>query len=105
MRRRIAHERYYAINPRIVGEMVEKSRKIRLCGAKIRENRSILGERLPELKRDAWLDNDLRTTQPAQNNMMFLLSRAGLRYNEKAIVPARRPNAGAVPGRRGLAWR
>src|SRR5271155_5659672 len=65
MRRRIAHERYYAINPRIVGEMVEKSRKIRLCDAKIRENRSILGERLPELKRDAWLDNDLRTTQPA----------------------------------------
>ncbi len=40
-----------------------------------------------------------------ENNMMFLLSRAGLRYNEKAIAPARRPIAGAVPGRRGLAWR
>ena len=40
-----------------------------------------------------------------ENNMMLLLSRAGLRYNEKAIAPARRPIAGAVPGRRGLAWR
>jgi hypothetical protein len=36
---------------------------------------------------------------------MFLLSRAGLRYNESAIAPARRPIAGVVPGRRGLAWR
>jgi hypothetical protein len=36
-----------------------------------------------------------------ENNMMFFLSRAGLRYNEKAIAPARRPIAGAVPGRRG----
>ena len=40
-----------------------------------------------------------------ENNMMLLLSRAGLRYNEKAIAPACRPIAGAVPGRRGLAWR
>ena len=36
-----------------------------------------------------------------ENNMMLLLSRAGLRYNEKAIAPARRPIAGVVPGRRG----
>jgi len=78
MRRRIAHERYYAINPRIVGEMVEKSRKIRLCDAKIRENRSILGERLPELKRDAWLDNDLRTTQPARQEWMAVGEVVGL---------------------------
>jgi hypothetical protein len=37
--------------------------------------------------------------------MLFLLSRAGLRYNEKVIASARRPIAGAVPGRWGLAWR
>jgi hypothetical protein len=39
------------------------------------------------------------------NNMVFFLSRAGLRYNEKAIASARRPIAGVMPGRRGLAWR
>jgi hypothetical protein len=40
-----------------------------------------------------------------ENNMMLLLSRAGLRYHGKAIASARRPIAGMVPGRRGLAWR
>jgi len=33
--------------------------------------------------------------------MTSLPSRAGLRYDAKVIAPARRPNAGAVPGRRG----
>lgn len=34
-----------------------------------------------------------------EDNMAFLPSRAGLRYNEGTIAPARRPGAGMVPGR------
>src|SRR6516164_9047795 len=37
-----------------------------------------------------------------EKNMIFLLSRAGLRYNEKTIAPARRPSAGLVPGWGGI---
>src|SRR6516225_4796328 len=33
-----------------------------------------------------------------ENDMILLLSRAGLRYNGKAITSARRPGAGMVPG-------
>src|SRR5262249_50093564 len=37
-------------------------------------------------------------SQPGREQHGFLLSRAGLRYNQDAIARARRPSAGMVPG-------
>ena len=34
-----------------------------------------------------------------EDNMMLLLYSDGLHYNQSAIVPARRPIAGMMPGR------
>jgi len=51
--RRKAHDDYYAINPRNVGAMVEKSKKKSPCDAKFGENGQFLGDRVPPPDRDA----------------------------------------------------
>jgi hypothetical protein len=58
-----AHDDYYAINPRSIGEMVEKSKKKPFCDAKFGKKRVFLGDRLLLPKREATVINDLRATQ------------------------------------------
>jgi hypothetical protein len=58
-----AHNDYYAINPRRVGGMVEKSAKKPFCDAKYGKNWVFLGDGLLGPKRGTSNINDLRAPQ------------------------------------------
>jgi hypothetical protein len=67
-----AHHDNYAINPRSVGGMVEKSRKTRVCDAKLGKYHQFLGERLSGPKRGTPIIKDLRSTQPPPSDNSLL---------------------------------
>jgi len=64
-----AHNDYYAINPRNVGPMVEKSEKKSPCDIKSPKNSQPLGDRLLQPDRDASAIKHLRTEQPPRSGM------------------------------------
>ena len=57
------HDDYYAINPRRVSGMVEKSKKKPFCDAKFDKKRVFLGDRVLEPQRERSIINDLRAPQ------------------------------------------
>jgi hypothetical protein len=58
--RKRSHDHYYAINPRGVGAVVEKSEKNSPCDAKYGKYRWFFGEDRPGPKRGASLIKELR---------------------------------------------
>jgi hypothetical protein len=57
------HDDYYAINPRRVSGMVEKSKKKPFCDVKFDKKRVFLGDRVLEPQRERSIINDLRAPQ------------------------------------------
>lgn len=67
-----AHDDYYAINPRNVSGMVEKSAKKPFCDAKFTKKRVFLGDRVLEPERETSIINDLRAPQAAHLKWFYL---------------------------------
>ena len=61
------HDDYYAINPRRVSGMVEKSKKKPFCDAKFDKKRVFLGDRVLEPQRERSIINDLRAPQATRS--------------------------------------
>jgi hypothetical protein len=68
------HDDCYAINPRHVSGMVEKSKKKPFCDAKFDKKRVFLGDRVLEPQRERSIINDLRAPQatPAQESPIYV---------------------------------
>ena len=62
------HDDYYAINPRGVSGMVEKSKKKPFCDVKFDKKQVFLGDRVLEPQRERSIINDLRAPQATLDN-------------------------------------
>jgi hypothetical protein len=76
------HDDYYAINPRRVSGMVEKSKKKPFCDAKFDKKRVFLGDRVLEPQRERSIINDLRAPQATHWDIMNIANPRIARYDE-----------------------